>query len=87
MFYTHLEGKSVITERVMIANLILVFWINQYNSTHHHSINKKHISVDYSTLTDKIESNPKTRQFKVNGRVRITKYKNIFSEGYIQNWS
>ena len=25
--------------------------------------------------------------FKVNDRVRITKYKNIFNEGYTKNWS
>ena len=25
--------------------------------------------------------------FKVNDRVRITKYKNIFSKGYTENWS
>ena len=26
-------------------------------------------------------------KFKVNERVRISKYKNIFSKGYIENWS
>ena len=26
-------------------------------------------------------------KFKVNDRVRITKYKNIFSKGYTENWS
>ena len=31
--------------------------------------------------------NPKATKFKVNDRVRITKYKNIFSEGYTENWS
>ena len=35
----------------------------------------------------KIEANPKTRKFKVNGRVRITKYKNISSKSYTKNWS
>ena len=25
--------------------------------------------------------------FKVNDKVRITKYKNIFSKGYSENWS
>ena len=35
----------------------------------------------------KIETNHKYLQFKVNDRVRITKYKNIFSKGYTTNWS
>ena len=26
-------------------------------------------------------------KFKVNDKVRITKYKNIFSKGYSENWS
>ena len=47
---------------------------NQYNNTYHHSINKKVISTDYSALTENIESNLKASKFKVNDRVRITKY-------------
>ena len=38
-------------------------------------------------MTEKIESNLKTPKFKVADRVRITKHKNIFSEGYTENWS
>ena len=38
-------------------------------------------------MIEKIETNPKAPQFKVNGRIRITKYKNIFSKGYTENWS
>ena len=34
----------------------------------------------------KIGTNPKAPKFKVNDRVRITKYKNIFSKGYTENW-
>ena len=51
---------------------------DQYSNTYHHSNNKKPINADYSALTDKIETNPKAPKFKVNDRVRITKYKNIF---------
>ena len=50
-------------------------------------MNKKHINADYSALTEKIETNPKTPKFKASDRVRITKYKNIFSKGYTENWS
>ena len=38
-------------------------------------------------MTEKIETNCKPPKFKVNGRVRITNYNNIFSKGYTQNWS
>ena len=51
--------------------------VDQYNNAYHTSINKKPINADYSALTEKLETNPKTPKFKVNDRVRITKYKNI----------
>ena len=60
--------------------------VDQYNNTYHHSIGKKPIDVDYSDLTEKIESNPKAPKFKVDERARITTYKNIFSKGYPENW-
>ena len=31
----------------------------QYNNTYHHSINKKPINADFSSLTEKTETNPK----------------------------
>ena len=31
--------------------------------------------------------NAKASKFKVNERFRITKYKNIFSKDYTENWS
>ena len=65
----------------------LIKLVDQYNNTYHHSINKKPINADYSALTEKIETNSKAPKFKVNDRVRITKYKNIFSKGYTENWS
>ena len=60
--------------------------VDQYNNTYHHSINKKPINADYSALTEKIETNLKFSKFKVNDRVKVTKYKNIFSKGYTKNW-
>ena len=53
--------------------------VDQYNKTYLHSNNKKPINDAYSTLTKKIETNPKASKFKVNDRVIITKYKNIFN--------
>ena len=38
-------------------------------------------------LTEKIETNHKAPKFKVNDRVRITKYKSIFRKDYTENWS
>ena len=59
----------------------------QYNNIHLDSIGEKLINADYSTLTEKIETNPKAPKFKVNHRVTITKYKNIFGKGYTDNRS
>ena len=61
--------------------------VDQYNNTYHHYINEKPTNADYSVLTEKIETNSKAPRFKMNERVRITKYKNIFSESYTENWS
>ena len=38
-------------------------------------------------MTEKIKTNYKAPKFKVNNRVRITKYKSIFSKGYTENWA
>ena len=54
---------------------------------YHHSIYKKPINADYFAMTERIETNHKAPKFKVNDRVRITKYKNSFSKGYTENWS
>ena len=75
IYSTYNEGKSVITERSYLNHLINLE--HQYHNTYHHSINKRPINADYSALTEKIETNPKVRQLKINDRVRITKYKNI----------
>ena len=61
--------------------------VDQYNNAYQHSINKKPINTDYSVLTKKIVTDPKFPKFKVNDRVRITEYKDIFNKGYTENWS
>ena len=61
--------------------------VDQYNNTYYHSINKKLINADYSALAEKIETNHKAPKFKVNDRVRITMYKNIFNKGHDKKWS
>ena len=59
--------------------------VEQYNNAYH-SIGKRPINADYSVLTKKIETNSQAPKFKVNDRVRIFKYKNIFSKSYTENW-
>ena len=61
--------------------------MDHFSNTYHHSINKKPINTGYSASTGNNESNPKAPKFKVKDRVRITKYKNIFSKVYTKNWS
>ena len=61
--------------------------VDQYNNTYYHSITEKPINADYSALTKNIEINSKASKFNVNDRVGITKYNNIFSKDYTENWS
>ena len=61
--------------------------VDQYNSNYHHYINKKPNNANYSDLTEIIETNPIATKFKVDDRIGITKYKNIFSKDYTKNWS
>ena len=61
--------------------------VNQYNNAYHHSIIKTPIHANYFALAEKIEIKPTAPQFKVNDRVRILKYENIFSKCYTEIWS
>ena len=62
--------------------------VNKYNNTYHSTIKIKLADVKSSTYIDsskeKINKDPK---FKIGDIVRISKYKNIFVKGYIQNLS
>ena len=60
---------------------------DEYNNSCYHFIGKKPIDADYSTLTEDIDTNPKSPKFKVGDRVRINKHINIFSKDYTKNWS
>ena len=62
--------------------------VNKYNNTYHTTIKRKPIDVKGNTYinTDK-EINNKDPKFKVGDRVRISKYKNVFTKGYAPNWS
>ena len=60
--------------------------VDTYNDTYHHSIGKKSLNADSFALIEKIESSYKAPKLKVGDRARITKYTNIFSKSYTENW-
>ena len=62
--------------------------VNKYNNTKHYTIKMKPINVGDNNKKVYIdEHNEKDSRFKVGDRVRISRYKNIFSKGYTPNWS
>ena len=62
--------------------------VNEYNNIYHKTIEMKPIDVKDNTYIDlKKKVNDKDPKFKVGDHVRISKYKNIFAEGYTPNWS
>ena len=63
--------------------------VNKYNNTIKMKLVdvKDNKYVDSMELHSKKEVNDKDPKFKVGDRVRISKYKNIFSKGYTSNWS
>ena len=60
--------------------------VDKYNNTYHCSISKKNYFANYFPLSEEIELNHKAPNFKVGEKVRITKYKSIFSKGCIEHW-
>ena len=62
--------------------------VKEYNNKYHTSIKMKPADVkDNTYINVKKETNDKNPRFKVGDHVRISKYKNIFAEGYMPNWS
>ena len=62
--------------------------VKNYNNTIHNSIKMKPKDVKNDNLTEYIEEfNKKNPKFKIGDHVRVSKYKNIFSKGYLRNWS
>ena len=61
--------------------------VQKYNNTYT-SIKMKPVDVKHNTYIDfKKEVNDKNPKFKVGDHVRISKYKNIFTKGYMPNLS
>ena len=64
----------------------LIDIVKNYNNTIHTSIKMKPKDVKNNNLTEYIEEfNKKDPKFKIDVHVRISKYKNIFSKGYLPN--
>ena len=62
--------------------------VDEYNNTYDTTIKMKPIDVkDNTYINTSKEINNKDPKFKVDDRVRISKYKNIFAKGYMPNWS
>ena len=49
----------------------LIKLVDKYKNTYYRSISKKAIDVDYSALTEKVESSQKTPKFKADDRARL----------------
>ena len=71
--------------------------VNEYNNTKHSAIKMKPKDAkDATTKSSAIarnnrvyidEHNQKSARYNIGDRVRISKFKNIFAEGYTPNWS
>ena len=61
--------------------------VNKYNNTKHSTIKMKSIDVKNNKRVHIDERNEKDSRFRVDDRVRISKFKNIFAKGYTPNWS
>ena len=61
--------------------------VNKYNNTKHSTIKMKPIDVKNNKRVYIDEHNEIDSRFKVSDRVRIYKFKNIFTKGYAPKWS
>ena len=62
--------------------------VNEYNNTKHNTIKMKPVDVKDGNKRIYIDENNKIdSRFKIDDRVRISKFKNIFANGYTPNWS
>ena len=90
-FIRTLKGKiykymTSISKNVYIDKLNDI--VDEYNNTYHTTIKMKPIDVkDNIYINTNKEINNEDPKFKVGDHVRISKYKNIFTKGYMPNWS
>ena len=78
--------KTSISENLYIDKLYDI--VNEYNNTYHEAIKMKPVDVKSGNYVEyNVNFNDKYPKFQVGDHVRISKYKNIFGEGYTPNWS
>ena len=76
---------SSISKSVYIDKLDDIF--NKYDNTYHRTIKMKPVDVKSNTyINSSKEINDKDPKFKIGDTVRISKYKNIFTNGHVLNW-
>ena len=80
--YKHMKatGKNVYYD-------VLDDIVNEYKNTKHNTIKMKPIDVKDNKREYIDEQNEKRSRFKIDDRVRISKFKNIFAKGYTPNSS
>ena len=62
--------------------------LTKYHNAFHRTIKMKPINVTSGSYAEySVDSNEKDPKFKVGDRVRISKYKKIFSKECTQSWS
>ena len=62
--------------------------INKYNNAYHTMIKMKPVDVKSNTyISSSKEINVEDPKFKIGDIVRTSKYKSIFAEGFVPNWS
>ena len=77
---------SLVSKNVYIDKLDDI--VDEYNNAYHKTIKMKPVDVKDNTYIDfEKEINDKDAKFKVADHVRISKFKKIFAEEYIPNWS
>ena len=75
-----------ISENLYIDKLYDI--VNEYNNAYHEAIKMKPVDVKSGNYVEyNVNFNDKYPKFQVGDHVRISKYKNIFGEGYTPNWS
>ena len=80
------KHMTAVSKNVYFDELDDIF--DKYNNTVHRTIKTKPVDVTSDSDAECNENFNKTDPtFKVGNNIRISKYKNIFAEGYTPNWS
>ena len=64
--------------------------VNKYNNVYYRTVKMKPADDDVKSsmyIDFNKENNKESPKFKIGDNVRLSKYKNIFTKGYVPNWS